>query len=435
MQQPAAHSVEPAAAPTATGSRRRLWIGLTILGLVLALLVISLALFVRARQSSQADVLWRYPTDSIDPSAQPASGGTAVVSADDALLGLDAGTGSQRWRLDREVSDVVVDGDRIYAGCCRESDSGPSSILAVDAADGTIRWQVDRGNAGRSISISFAPVTPVGDRVVVSSNDDEVFALDADTGKQLWSVSAPVFGTPAVSGQVVAISGYGRAIGIDLATGATKWEFTTDPALELSEPVALGGDFVFTSSIDVMSPDEPEVPPSVFALNAKTGSRSWEHRTDAVQLTPPVLSDNLVVTGVHKSFDGQDLGVLAFDGTSSKPLWEASDLGQVDTPVVGPSRIYVAPQGNAGVVALDPGNGAVSWEYRFDESGPGPIVLTSELVWVGGDEDELVGFTPDSGTVNQQYQADSAIVSLAADRETLFLGTYMDGLFALDAGS
>ena len=40
MQQPAAHSVEPAAAPTATGSRRRLWIGLTILGLVLALLVL-----------------------------------------------------------------------------------------------------------------------------------------------------------------------------------------------------------------------------------------------------------------------------------------------------------------------------------------------------------------------------------------------------------
>jgi hypothetical protein len=57
--------------------------------------------------------------------------------------------------------------------------------------------------------------------------------------------------------------------------------------------------------------------------------------------------------------------------------------------------------------------------HRFDESGPGPIVLTSELVWVGGDEDELVGFTPDSGTVNKQYQADSAIVSLAADRDTL----------------
>lgn len=435
MQGPGAQEVESVAVPTATDSRRGVWIGPTILVLVLALLVTVLALFVRARQSNQVDVLWRYPTDSIDPSAQAASGGTAVLSDEDALLGVDAATGSQRWRLEREISDVVVAGDRIYASCCQDADSGPTSLLAVDAADGTIRWQVDRGNAQRSIPISFAPVTPVGDTVMVSSNDDEVFALDADTGKQLWSVSAPVFGTPAVSGQVVAISGYGRAIGIDLATGATKWEFTTDPALELSEPVALGGDFVFTSSIDVMSPDEPEVPPSVFALNAKTGSRSWEHRTDAVQLTPPVLSDNLVVTGVHKSFDGQDLGVLAFDGTSSKPLWEASDLGQVDTPVVGPSRIYVAPQGNAGVVALDPSNGAVSWEYRFDESGPGPIVLTSELVWVGGDEDELVGFTPDSGTVNKQYQADSAIVSLAADRETLFLGTYMDGLVALDTGS
>ncbi len=83
---------------------------------------------------------------------------------------------------------------------------------------------------------------------------------------------------------------------------------------------------------------------------------------------------------------------------------------------------------------VGPQQRAVSWEYRFDESGPGPIILTSELVWVGGDEDELVGFTPDSGTVNQQYQADSAIVSLAADRDTLFLGTYLDGLFALDAG-
>ena len=422
----------PSAAVPAAGSKRGRGIGLIVLAVVLALLLGALALFLTRRQSSQVDVLWSYATDSVQLSAQPAAGGTAVLSVDDALVGLDAATGAQRWRLDRRISDVVVDGDRIYAGCCRDVDSGPTSLLAVDAADGKVRWQADRRNAGRSIPMSFAPATPVDDMVVVSSNDDEVFALDADTGRQLWSVAARVFGTPTVAGGVVAVAGTGRAIGIDLATGDTKWEFTTDPALELSDPVALGGDFVFTSSADFMATDEPAVAPSVFALDASTGERAWEHRTDAVELTAPVQSGDLVVTGVQKSFDGQDLGVLAFDGTSSRPVWVAPGLGEVDTPVVGPAGIYVAPQGTPGVVALDPGTGATSWEYRFDESGPGPIVLTSDLVWVGGNENELVGFDPASGAVQKQYQAASAIVSLTPDGDTLFLGTYLDGFLALD---
>jgi hypothetical protein len=367
----------------AAGSKRGRGIGLIVLAVVLALLLGALALFLTRRQSSQVDVLCSYATDSVQLSAQPAAGEPRSVSVDDALVGLDAATGAQRWRLDRRISDVVVDGDRIYAGCCRDVDSGPTSLLAVDAADGKVRWQADRRNAGRSIPMSFAPAAPVDDMVVVSSNDDEVFALDADRQTTVVGCGA---GVRHPDGRRRGGGGRGYRTGDRHRPGHrdTKWEFTTDPALELSDPVALGGDFVFTSSADFMATDEPAVAPSVFALDASTGERAWEHRTDAVELTAPVQSGDLVVTGVQKSFDGQDLGVLAFELLAA--VWVAPG-SEVDTP--WSARRALRARGTP-----------TSWRWTRHRCQLGSTASTAGSIAdaptssVGGNEDELVRQPP-----------------------------------------
>ncbi len=82
---------------------------------------------------------------------------------------------------------------------------------------------------------------PTGDRVVSSpvwndnvlyfgGDDGNVYAVDADTGRQLWKhvTGGPVPSSPAIDGGIVYVGSYdGKFYALNARTGATKWKFAT----------------------------------------------------------------------------------------------------------------------------------------------------------------------------------------------------------------
>ena len=99
----------------------------------------------------------------------------------------------------------------VYAG------SGPRQFHRV-------KWKFPTGN--RIIS------SPVIDnkRIYFGSDDGNVYAVDAESGRQIWqhSTRGPVPSTPAVVNGVVYVASYdGGFYALNAETGGVKWKFAT----------------------------------------------------------------------------------------------------------------------------------------------------------------------------------------------------------------
>lgn len=118
-------------------------------------------------------------------------------------------------------------------------------VVALDATTGREIWSVDIDT-----EVSGGPGSGEG-LVVVGTVDGEVVALDAATGGKRWTarVSSEVLSTPAVAqGVVVVHSLDGRLTGLDAADGRQRWQYErTASGLGLrgsSSPVISGGNAI-----------------------------------------------------------------------------------------------------------------------------------------------------------------------------------------------
>lgn len=139
------------------------------------------------------------------------------------------------------TGDPVVDGGRIYAA----NQSG--RIFAIDARTGQDIWSVDEG--------AFAPVWPVGGSVFLVSDQNRLMRLDARDGSVIWAQQLPLYTTERVrrrlgiypqhgpvlaGGRLWVASGDGVLRGFDPASGETVAQIEI-PGGAASGPIVVGG--------------------------------------------------------------------------------------------------------------------------------------------------------------------------------------------------
>jgi outer membrane protein assembly factor BamB len=126
--------------------------------------------------------------------------------------------------------------------------SGPGAMYALDAGDGTERWRLDTG-AARGESGSTPAVT--GGTVYASLNpgDDTagggyLYALDASDGTERWSVRVPEWSTaPTVADETVHVGTPGGVRAYATADGHERWRFGT--AGDLTRPPVVADGVVY----------------------------------------------------------------------------------------------------------------------------------------------------------------------------------------------
>jgi hypothetical protein len=97
-----------------------------------------------------------------------------------------------------------------------------------------------RFKTGAEVSSSPAVIDGV---VYIGSNDGNVYALDAATGKERWRFQTGgwVLSSPAVVGGVVYIGSYDSYVyALDAATGKERWRFRTGNSI-VSSPAVVSG--------------------------------------------------------------------------------------------------------------------------------------------------------------------------------------------------
>jgi outer membrane protein assembly factor BamB len=238
-----------------------------------------------------------------------------------------------------------------------------SSVQAIDLGSGDVIW------TWKSESASQGPNgVVVGDGKVFGATATEAFALDQETGKELWSVALPeheeqIDMAPGYLDGLVYVStvptnvnseypagGVGVLWALDAKTGKKVWSFDTVPkSLWGNKKVNAGGGLWYAPSFDNKGsmyfgtgnpapyPGSPSQPwgssrpgpnlytNSIVKLDAKTGKLQWYYQQTPHDIydwdfqNPPILTSD---GGRELAIGSGKSGIVtAVDAKTGKPVW------------------------------------------------------------------------------------------------------------------
>ncbi|MGW7621761.1 protein kinase domain-containing protein [Streptomyces antimycoticus] len=272
---------------------------------------------------------------------------TAVfVIGDDRLKALDAHGGRTLWSvpvghpvIGSEGMGLAVAGDAVVTAVAQyTADASSHAVVAArGAADGKQRWStalptlLAQGTVSTLTLAASAKVVLVtayatsGQAPSASAPHGSVFALAADTGKELWRTRlnvASAFGGHAVAGDTVVVgwadvNAYFYAF--DAATGKQRWRA---PLVEDgTRSLGVGADTVYFCGAHRAEPGGSNTDQAVYALELATGKQRWRaHEQVYGEAWGPVGGGLVLVT------DASHGGVWALDSRTGKTVWSIADM-------------------------------------------------------------------------------------------------------------
>jgi outer membrane protein assembly factor BamB len=186
--------------------------------------------------------------------------------------------------------------------------SRSGKLFAIRATDGKAVW-VTKVDASASVDNTIYDPLPVSvsNNVVYGGMHNLLFALNVETGKQLW--------TTRISDEYV-----------------FQQTHIVDHSL-----------YVSASHISTHTEDGFSKPSSVFAFDAKGGKKLWQQNFNSWLISSPTVADGAVYVG---TFDGNFYALKSGNGSE---LWRLHLDGRVDlqSAIVSNGVIYVEEDGNA----------------------------------------------------------------------------------------
>jgi outer membrane protein assembly factor BamB len=276
--------------------------------------------------------------------AGPGVGEGLVVfgTSDGELVALDAASGAERWR---ELIGSEVLAPPAVAPNVVVARSVDGRLRGFSTLNGNELWSVAQNTPALTLRGNTAPRV-AGATVLSGFNNGRVGAYEVATGEAIWEVAVAnptgrsdlerlvdVSAGLQVVGNTAYVVGYqGRAVGIDLNSGAVLWQ------QDMSSYAGLGADLnnIYVTN-DVSA---------VVALERGAGTQVW--RQDALRLrdvTAPTRYANTVVVGDFEGYlhwlDPNDGRFIARERAASERI--------TGPPLVVGQSVFV--QGEDGTVA------------------------------------------------------------------------------------
>lgn len=337
--------------------------------------------FMAVDPEQQKDI-WRYPSEVESGStaayyASPSvTDGLLVVGGYDSILyGFDRENRSVTWNFHRSTgryvgSPIVYEGrvfaatagNEVFALNLEELDrlgsveKADEARRAAEAA--AVDWEFMAGHG-----IWSAPlVTP--ELVFVASLDHHVYALETDSGREVWSTELPggMAGAPVLSedGEILYVGNFDYSVyALDAATGEQLWRVAAENWV-WGTPVLAGGKLFFG-----------DLNGYLYAVQPQSGEVLWKEKVaDALRGGPlfDLERGALYVTGRKESNPG-GVGtrgvVLALDVETFKTLWEQASAEAIyTTPVLSGDMLLVTPvQGDVLLQVFNVETGVLQWEF------------------------------------------------------------------------
>lgn len=336
-----------------------------------------------------------------------------------------AGSGSNS--RDRLLGSPIVADGRVYVM------DASATVSAFAVGDGKKQWSVSLIPKGKdSSSLMGGGLAFDKGRVFATTGFGEVIALKADTGTQIWrkSQGAPLRAAPTLSGERVFVLNKEnelRALAAD--DGRDLWMHAgvveTASLLGSPSPAAEGGVVVAAFSTG-----------ELIALRVESGSVAWSDTLTAIRRTEamsemtdiraqPVIDRGRVYSVGHSGI------MVAIDLRTGLRLWEL-ELGGTHQPWVAGDYIYVLTN-DSELASIEARTGRIAWvtplqHWKNEKEKEdrilwtGPALASDRLIMVGSHGTAL-SISPYSGQIlgREEMPTGVSIAPIIADGTLYFL--------------
>lgn len=285
-------------------------------------------------------------------------------------------------------------------------------VRALDVDSGATRWAVD-------VPLSNSRMT-IQNRVLYVPNGEtgaELQALDAATGRRLWSTSLDGGGNGAVAtGDSVYVATSGGVAKVSTLSESVSWEFGDITLVDST--IAVAGSSVYAAGTR---------DGKVVQLDVSSGSTGWTNFVGGSAVDAPTVAGSRVFVpfGEHlvalRTDSGRELWryeqpvgssvvvagdtvygtttrgeAFAVDAENGAPLWRTEVVAGSTPPVFVGNRLYVAGTGGT-LAAVNPRDGSTAWSTSIGaDVSANPAVYAGEL-YLGDEAGRLAALAPGAG--------------------------------------
>jgi outer membrane protein assembly factor BamB len=232
----------------------------------------------------------------------------------------------------------------------------------------------------------------------------------------------------------------GKVYAIDPLTGKEKWGFDDEEELKpmFCTPTYHEGFVLFGEGFHTDKQSR------VFCLDAKTGKKIWEFKTQSHAESKPAVSDGKVVFGA-----GND-GIYCVDLKTGKEIWHKGGMHVDAPPAIWNGKVYVGsgksqefPDLNR-IFCLNLTDGSEVWGERLERSAYAPPIVEDGIAYFGtgngtfDKERDMLGgqlLARDAVTGKKIWDCPlpgTVMGKPASDRHLLYVGTRDGKLYAID---
>lgn len=302
-----------------------------------------------------------------------------LVEAEHYLRAIDLETGEERWAFaekGRYISPAVA-GDTVFI---RAEANNQGEILAVDLHTGQQRWAFTPRRLSSPATDFWGGhlTSPViaGGTVFIGAGK-EIYALDAATGAVRWEYTTQdyIFSSATVGDQRVFISDATHLYALDQETGKVAWKTPTDFAVYFSPIVA--NQTVFLTNGE-----------KLLALNTVDGAKRWETGIPGLTLIPGAAQGSRLFV---KSMST----LYALDLATGDELWHFDDPSYVSFPAIAGDQLFAVTgaSGQTGLVALDVATGQSIWNQPVPVLTTAAPVIAGQTVYVRTTDGRVLGLS------------------------------------------
>ena len=274
---------------------------------------------------------------------------------------------------------------------------------------------------GSGFGVVYAPTVACG-MVYVGSDDNHVYALDAETGELLWGFETQdvIRSSPTVTdGAVYVGSNDNHVYALDRQTGELLWRYDTRDWIQYSPPAR--DEIVFVAAMS-------EGDRRIHALDEASGDVLWVAETSYPfddELAPAIENGK-----VYAPSGSGELHVL--DASTDELLWSLDvGLGAYSSPRVSEGVVYLTAVNTA--YTLDESTGELIWSFGTGRypARDFPAVVADDVYYFSPD-DHIYALNAGTGEILWSYRVDGMIntAPLAAEG-MVYVGSESGRFYAL----
>ena len=301
-----------------------------------------------AVEMETARELWRFKAGGpiFHP---PVVHGELVVfgSRDGKLRAVNKSSGVLIWefeagRVNWEVHDIFINGTPTLLNGVAYFSSEDFNVYAVELETGKEIWRHSLGDEPQARYI------PIVDRTAyIGAWDGHLYAIDIDTGDRVWRSATDDSGRASLANQVPFVTVVpivaedmvyftdwaGNLFAVERETGQQVWRF--DPGAADSRHVGSRSYIALEDNILYYSTVEDR---HMYGVNRQTGREVWSIETDGIVYGPKAVGDGIAAYAEFVPDESGDGGTMyrgAMDLNARKVLWSVADSASLMNVIDG----------------------------------------------------------------------------------------------------